>query len=75
MGVSWLALEQGRKARPVAKEIERQFPGVRVWYGSATAAWWALLPTKDGPRLLEAVDSAQLRESIINVRRWPWRHR
>ncbi|WP_141577456.1 hypothetical protein [Actinomadura sp. WMMA1423] len=53
-----------------ARTLQEQFPGVRVWYGEATGSWWAMVPLREGPRLLEAPSSQQLREEIISLRRW-----
>ncbi|GAA1544887.1 hypothetical protein GCM10009678_29410 [Actinomadura kijaniata] len=48
--------------------LQEQFPGVRVWYGEATRAWWALVPSANGPRLVEAPTPQLLRDAIINAR-------
>ncbi|WP_067466200.1 hypothetical protein [Actinomadura macra] len=58
-----------------AQGITQQFPDVQAWYGQHTREWWAMVPLRDGPRLLSAPDIRQLREEIINARAWPWRHR
>ncbi|GGQ37868.1 hypothetical protein BKA00_000236 [Actinomadura coerulea] len=51
-----------------ARALQEQFPGVRVWYGEATGSWWAMVPLREGPRLLEAPSSQQLREEIMSFR-------
>lgn len=51
-----------------ARGLQEQFPGVRVWYGEATGSWWAMVPLRDGPRLLEAASPQQLRDEILSLR-------
>ncbi|HEY8481682.1 MAG TPA: hypothetical protein VIL71_17790 [Spirillospora sp.] len=51
-----------------ARGLQEQFPGVRVWYGEATGSWWAMVPTRSGPRLLEASSPQQLRDEILSLR-------
>jgi hypothetical protein len=51
-----------------ARTLQEQFPGVRVWYGKATGSWWAMVPLRDGPRLLEAPAPQQLRDEIMSLR-------
>ncbi|NKZ05884.1 hypothetical protein [Actinomadura latina] len=51
-----------------ARALQETFPGVRVWYGEATGSWWAMVPLRDGPRLLEAPSAQQLREEIMSLR-------
>ncbi|MGI5168253.1 hypothetical protein ACQEU3_28280 [Spirillospora sp. CA-253888] len=51
-----------------ARGLQEQFPGVRVWYGEATGSWWALVPLRAGPRLVEAPTPQTLRDSIMAVR-------
>ncbi|MEV5828384.1 hypothetical protein AB0L25_22775 [Spirillospora sp. NPDC052242] len=51
-----------------ARGLQEQFPGVRVWYGEATGSWWAMVPLRDGPRLLEAETPQRLRDAILNAR-------
>ncbi|MFD0691362.1 hypothetical protein [Actinomadura fibrosa] len=51
-----------------ARNLQEQFPGVRVWFGEATGSWWALVPLRNGPRLLEAPTPQQLREDILSAR-------
>ncbi|WP_067801689.1 hypothetical protein [Actinomadura formosensis] len=51
-----------------ARGLQQQFPGVRVWYGEATGSWWAMVPLREGPRLLEAPSPQQLREEIMSLR-------
>jgi hypothetical protein len=51
-----------------ARALQETFPGVRVWYGEATGSWWAMVPLRDGPRLLEAQTPQRLREEIMSVR-------
>lgn len=55
-----------------ARELERQFPGVRAWRGRATGSWWAFVPQGDGGRLVEASHLRGLREAIANAKTWPW---
>jgi hypothetical protein len=68
MGVS----ASDERTRPVAATIEREFPGVVVWYGQATRAWWAMVRVHGGARLVEALSPQELREAIVNARGWPW---
>lgn len=65
--------EIGRRA--VARAVEQEFPHVTAWYGAATAAWWALVPLREGARLVEADIPRELREAIVNARTWPWPRR
>jgi hypothetical protein len=51
-----------------ARGLQGQFPGVRVWYGEATGSWWALVPMRDGPRLIEAPTPQEIREAILRMR-------
>ncbi|QXJ24954.1 hypothetical protein AGRA3207_006373 [Actinomadura graeca] len=51
-----------------ARGLQEQFPGVRVWYGESTRSWWALVPTRHGPRLLEAPSPQELREEVMSAR-------
>lgn len=55
--------------RAMVRGLQEQFPGVRVWYGEATGSWWAMVPLRDGPRLLEAPTPQRLRDDIMNLRR------
>jgi hypothetical protein len=57
---------------PVAREIQREFPGVRAWYGMATGSWWALVSVRGRARLVEAINPQELRKAITNARAWPW---
>jgi hypothetical protein len=57
---------------PDTEAIRQQFPGVRAWYGQATGSWWALVPVRGGPRLVEALNPRELREAIENAAGWPW---
>jgi hypothetical protein len=34
--------------------------GVVAWHGRATGSWWAMLPGREGPRLVEADDEHAL---------------
>ncbi|RFU36907.1 hypothetical protein DZF91_35620 [Actinomadura logoneensis] len=52
----------------MARGLQGQFPGVRVWYGEATGSWWAMVPLRSGPRLVEADTSQQLRDAIMSAR-------
>lgn len=58
--------------RPVAAQIEREFPGVVAWYGTATGAWWAMVRVRQDVRLVEALSPGELREAIVNAWGWPW---
>jgi hypothetical protein len=51
----------------MARGLQEQFPGVRVWYGEATGSWWAIVPLRSGPRLVEAPTPQQLREAIMSA--------
>ena len=51
-----------------ARVMQEQFPGVRVWYGEATGSWWAMVPLRRRPRLVEAPSPQQLRDEIQNLR-------
>ncbi|WP_131740370.1 hypothetical protein [Actinomadura roseirufa] len=51
-----------------ARGLQEQFPGVRVWYGESTGSWWAMVPLREGLRLLEAPTPQQLREEIMSAR-------
>ncbi|QFG25544.1 hypothetical protein [Actinomadura sp. WMMB 499] len=51
-----------------ARGLQEQFPGVRVWFGTATGSWWAMVPLRNGPRLLEAETPQRLRDAILNAR-------
>jgi hypothetical protein len=51
----------------MARGLQEQFPGVRAWYGEATGSWWAMVPLRSGPRLVEAPTPQQLREAIMSV--------
>ncbi|MBE1534852.1 hypothetical protein [Actinomadura algeriensis] len=51
-----------------ARGLQEQFPGVRVWFGAATGSWWAMVPLRDGPQLLEAETPQRLRDAILNAR-------
>lgn len=39
-------------------------PGVVAWHGHATGSWWALLPGRDGPNLVEAVSESALAYTV-----------
>ncbi|WP_131732254.1 hypothetical protein [Actinomadura formosensis] len=54
---------------------ERTAPVVVTWYGRATGAWWALVPSPDGVRLVEAANPRELRTAIENPAAWPWPQR
>ncbi|MFC5752178.1 hypothetical protein [Actinomadura rugatobispora] len=58
--------------RPVTDVIQEQFPGVWAWYGQATGSWWALVPLRDGPRLVEAINPGELRYALKKPAGWPW---
>lgn len=46
--------------------------GAVTWYGRATGAWWALVPSPEGARLVEAANPRELREALENPAAWPW---
>jgi hypothetical protein len=50
------------------RTLQEQFPGVRVWYGEATGSWWAMVPLRGGPRLVESPSPQQLRDEIMSLR-------
>ncbi|GAA2456668.1 hypothetical protein GCM10010191_90120 [Actinomadura vinacea] len=58
--------------RPVTDAIREEFPGVWAWYGHATGSWWAMVPLRCGPRLVEALNPRELRDAIENAANWPW---
>lgn len=65
----------GREEQPppelreaMARGLQEQFPGVRVWFGEATGSWWAMVPLRLGPRLVEADTVQQLRDAILSIR-------
>lgn len=40
---------------PVGRDAPPVIPrGIMVWRGKATGSWWALVPSRNGPRLIEA---------------------
>lgn len=57
---------------PVVQDLEREFPGVVVWYGMSTGTWWALVRCRQAARLVEALSPAELRGAIRNAWGWPW---
>jgi hypothetical protein len=67
-------LPGGLNGQPSCGAIQEQFPGVRAWYGQATGRWWALVPLRRGPRLVEALNPRELREAIEKAAGWPWPH-
>ncbi|MFD0851427.1 hypothetical protein ACFQ07_04315 [Actinomadura adrarensis] len=57
------------EARAAAvRSLQGQFPGVRVWYGNSTGSWWALVPLREGPRLIEATTPQEIRDTILRLR-------
>ncbi|GLZ04444.1 hypothetical protein Acsp03_19100 [Actinomadura sp. NBRC 104412] len=50
------------------RSLQSQFPGVRVWYGEATGSWWAMVPLRSGPRLVEAPTPQEIRDIILHLR-------
>ncbi|TDD70890.1 hypothetical protein E1293_34225 [Actinomadura darangshiensis] len=58
----------GAMRAATARTLQEQFPGVRVWYGEATGSWWAMVPLRGGPRLLEAPSPQELRDEIMGLR-------
>ena len=49
--------------------IEERFPGVRAWWGAATGAYWAYVPSRDGRwgALVEAAAPRELAD-LVSVR-------
>lgn len=39
-------------------------PGVPHWHGAATGSWWAMVPSRRGPRLVEAASEHQLAAEV-----------
>jgi hypothetical protein len=72
MDPSRARLPDGWDGRAITREIQREFPGVSAWYGSATGSWWAYVRLWDRSRLVEAADPAELCQAIANARGWPW---
>ena len=56
-----------------ARDLETWFPGVLVWWGSATGRWWALAPWCPGA-LVEAADLSELYAELVKTTgdRGPW---
>jgi hypothetical protein len=50
--------------------LQRQFPGVVVWYGRATSRWWAFVPIGEWGHLIEATTPEQLAQQIATARSW-----
>lgn len=47
--------------------------GIPHWFGEATRAWWAMVPGRDGPRLVEAPSEDALAVMVdVNLRQL-WR--
>jgi hypothetical protein len=61
--------------RATSAGLERQHPGATVWYGRFTSAWWAMVSTRRGMRLVEASSPQQLHNAIARAAQWPWPHR
>ncbi|TDD79915.1 hypothetical protein [Actinomadura rubrisoli] len=38
--------------------------GITTWWGEATQMWWALLPSRYGPRLVEAPSAEALAVTV-----------
>ncbi|TDE26444.1 hypothetical protein E1289_25565 [Actinomadura sp. 6K520] len=72
MAAPRVRLPDGVDGWPVTREIQREFPGVCAWYGSATGSWWAMVTLPGRARLLEAVNPVELRKAIANAWGWPW---
>jgi hypothetical protein len=53
-----------------AATLERQFPGVVVWYGHTTRHWWALLFIGQWVQLIEGHTPEQLAHAIGAARSW-----
>ncbi len=53
--------------RYAAQDLERTYPGAKVWYGSATGSWWACLPWGQPGRLLEAHSPEELQSQLDSI--------
>ncbi|CNE14280.1 Uncharacterised protein [Mycobacterium tuberculosis] len=51
----------GTRVDPVSVGVAPPIPKhIVYWYGKATGSWWAMLPGRQGARLIEAVSEEQL---------------
>lgn len=47
--------------------------GVTHWHGAATGMWWAIVPGRQGPKLVEAVTADALAAAVDwHLRRAAW---
>lgn len=53
------------------EEIAEDF-GVPCWLGPYTRTYWALVRSRDGWRLVEAVSVRELAMAITHPDGWPW---
>lgn len=44
--------------------------GIMYWRGHATGSWWAVVPGRGGPRLIEAVSEDALAVAVDRHLRW-----
>ena len=44
--------------------------GIMHWRGRATGSWWAMVPGRQGPQLLEAVSRDALAAAVDRHLRW-----
>ncbi|MFE9105665.1 hypothetical protein ACGFJT_35715 [Actinomadura geliboluensis] len=58
---------------PVADPPPAIPDGIVHWHGEATGSWWAVLPGRQGPRLVEAPSAAALAITVHwHLRRAAW---
>ena len=53
------------------EEVAERF-GVPCWLGRFTRTYWALVRSRDGWRLVEAVTVQELAMAIRRPEGWPW---
>lgn len=47
--------------------------GIMHWHGDATGSWWAMVPGRQGPQLVEAPSAAALAVTVDwHLRRAAW---
>lgn len=47
--------------------------GIVHWHGQVTGSWWAMVPGRQGPRLVEAVSADALAVAVAwHLRRATW---
>lgn len=57
----------------VAHQAPSLPPGIVHWYGRATGSWWAMIPGRRGPFLVEAVSADALASAVHSyLRRAAW---